>query len=89
MSKVNRRLLLAGYHALLDEAIAAGEIVTCDTRRLARAVGSMGGGSLIAWAVMREGTAEAFVRKDLETLLAPYRPVRPASRQASKRKTKR
>jgi AcrR family transcriptional regulator len=85
----NSTRILAGYRALLDEAIAAGEIVKCDTRRLARAVGSMGGGSLIAWAVMREGTAEAFVRKDLDTLLAPYRPARAGSRKPSKRKTKR
>lgn len=64
---------LAGYRTLLDEAVGAGHLVRCDTRRLARAVGSMGGGSLIAWAVLREGRAEAFVRRDLETLLAPYR----------------
>lgn len=64
---------VAGYRALLDEAIAAGEIVPCDTAGLARAVGAIAGGSLIAWAVFRSGTAEAWVRGDLETLLAPYR----------------
>ena len=85
----NSTRILAGYRALLDEAMAAGEIVKCDTRRLARAVGSMGGGSLIAWAVMRDGTAAAFVRKDLETLLAPYRPSRSNARKPAKRKTKR
>lgn len=69
----NSTRILAGYRKLLDQAIAAGELVKCDTRRLARAVGSMAGGSLIAWAVLREGTAEAFVRKDLETLLSAYR----------------
>ena len=69
----NSTRILAGYQALLEEAIAAGEIVACDTRRLARAVGAVSGGSLISWAVMREGTAEAYVRKDLDTLLAPYR----------------
>lgn len=87
----NSTRILAGYKKLLDEAIAAGELVPCDTRRLARAVGSMTGGSLIAWAVMREGTAEAFVRKDLETLLAPYRAAsRPKSQIATHtRKRKR
>ena len=69
----NSTRILAGYKVLLDEAIAAGELASCDTRRLARAVGSMAGGSLISWAVLRDGTAEAFVRKDLETLLALYR----------------
>jgi hypothetical protein len=39
----------------------------------AGAVGSMAGGSLIAWAVMRQGTAAQFVRRDLQTLLAPYK----------------
>jgi AcrR family transcriptional regulator len=68
----NSTRILAGYKALLDDAVTAGELAACDTRRLARAVGSMAGGSLISWAVLREGTAEAFVRKDLETLLAAY-----------------
>ena len=35
----------------------------------------MAGGSLISWAVFREGTAESWVRGDLETLLAVYRPA--------------
>ena len=83
----NSRRILAGYRALLDEAVKAGTLVKCDTARLARAVGSMGGGSLIAWAVIREGTAEAFVRTDLETLLAPYRPARRAARRRSRRPT--
>ncbi len=69
----NSTRILAGYRKLLAQAIAAGDLVRCDTRRLARAVGSMAAGSLIAWAVLREGTAEAFVRRDLDTLIAPYR----------------
>ena len=69
----NSRRILAGYKALLDEAVRTGDLVKCDTRRLASAVGSMAGGSLIAWAVMRQGSAQQFVRKDLQTLLAPYR----------------
>ena len=63
----------AGYRALLDEAIARKEIVPCETARLARAISAMAGGSLIGWAVFREGTAESWVRGDLETLLAAYR----------------
>jgi len=82
----NSTRILAGYKALLDDAVAAGELVKCDTRRLARAVVSMAGGSLISWAVLREGTAEAFVRKDLETLLTPYRSA--AARRGSTRKQK-
>lgn len=86
----NSARILAGYKALLDEAIAAGELATCDTRRLARAVGSMAGGSLISWAVLREGTAEAFVRKDLETLLAAYQTTTaPKGRRATAKRPER
>jgi AcrR family transcriptional regulator len=83
----NSRRIHAGYRALLDDAIAAGEVVECDTARLARAVGSMSGGSLIAWAVFRKGTAEAWVRADLVTLLEPYRKRqrRPGSRRRTRR----
>jgi AcrR family transcriptional regulator len=69
----NSTRILAGYRTLLAEAIEARELARCDTARLARAVGALAGGSLIAWAVHRKGTAEAYVRHDLETLLAPYR----------------
>jgi AcrR family transcriptional regulator len=51
------RRTLTGYRALLDDAVAAGELAPCDTARLARAVSAVSGGSLIGWAVFREGTA--------------------------------
>src|SRR5262245_51873522 len=70
------RRVLDGYRALLDEAVAAGELAPCDTARLARAVGALSGGALLAWAIHREGPAEAWVRADLATLLDPYRPAR-------------
>jgi AcrR family transcriptional regulator len=70
----NSRRLQAGYKALLDEAVAIGELAPCDTGRLARTVGAVSGGSLIAWAIMRDGPAEHWVREDLMMLLAPYRP---------------
>jgi AcrR family transcriptional regulator len=78
----------AGYRALLDEAIIAGELTPCDTARLARAVGALSGGSLLGWAVHRRGTAEAWVRDDLATLLDRYRPTAPR-RQAGKRAAKK
>jgi AcrR family transcriptional regulator len=64
---------LAGYRALLKDAIAAGELKALDTARMARAINSLAGGSLISWAILREGSAERWVRRDVETLLAPYR----------------
>ena len=63
----------AGYRALLDEALRRGELVKCNTAQLARAVSAIAGGSLISWGVFRTGTAERWVRADLEMLLAPYR----------------
>lgn len=64
---------LAGYRALLEEAVAAGELVACDTVRLARAVGALSGGSLIGWATYGKGSAGEWVGEDLATLLDPYR----------------
>jgi AcrR family transcriptional regulator len=90
----NSRRIHAGYRALVGDAIAAGQLVDCDTDRLAQAVGSMSGGSLIAWAVYRKGTAESWVRRDLETLLRPYRksakrPSSTSSRAQPSRKRRR
>jgi AcrR family transcriptional regulator len=77
----NTQRTIAGYRALLDEAVAAGELLPCDTARLARAISSMSGGSLLSWAILREGSSLDWVRGDLATLLDPYRPVSaPASR---------
>lgn len=63
---------VAGYRSLLKEAIAAGQLKPHDTLRMARAINAIAGGSLIAWAVFREGTARRWLGRDLETLLAPY-----------------
>jgi hypothetical protein len=67
------RAMQRGYSALLNDAVEARELAPCDTRRLARAVEVVAAGSLIGWAIHRKGKAEAWVRTDLETLLAPYR----------------
>lgn len=90
MLKMSRRME-AGYVALLDEAVRAGELARCDTRVLARAISAIAGGSLISWAVFREGTAETWVRRDLETLVGPYRAGRKTRRRGRRpgaRKTK-
>ena len=78
----NSRRMTAGYRRLLDEAVAARELVRCDTARLARAVGAISGGSLIGWAILRAGPAERYVRTDLMTLLAPYKRAKTAGRSA-------
>ena len=65
------RAMQAGIKALLDEAIAEGDLVCRDTTRLARAVQTMIGGALLQWAIDREGKVNDRLREDLDTLLRP------------------
>jgi len=78
--------VLAGYEALIRDAIDAGELLECDVPRLARAIQAVSGGSLINWAIHREGRVAPFVRRDVETLLRPLmrtpRVARPSRRGA-------
>jgi hypothetical protein len=72
--------VLAGYEALIRDAIDAGELLACNAPRLAQAIQAVTGGSLINWAIHRDGRVAAFVRRDLETLLRSLRPTKPAAR---------
>jgi AcrR family transcriptional regulator len=77
------RGMIAGIKALLDEAVEAGELQRCDTTRLARAVHGLIGGSLLQWAIDRDGKATDRLREDLESLLKPrYCPPRERRRLA-------
>jgi AcrR family transcriptional regulator len=58
---------------LLDDAVAAGELRKCDTGELARLFQQVNGGSMLDWAVFREGTLADWLRAYLEALLRPYR----------------
>lgn len=78
-----RAITLAQFRAmreetrkLLDAAVAARELVRCDTARLARLFQQVYGGSMLDWAVYREGSLVSWVRRDLKFLLVPYRRVR-------------
>ena len=73
LALANSRATMAGYRALLDEAVTAGELVPCDTARLVRALTAMSSGSMLSWAIMREGTVIQWLRDDIETLLGPFR----------------
>jgi AcrR family transcriptional regulator len=73
MALESSRRVIAGYRALLEDAVKARELEPCDTAALARAVEALSGGSLIGWAIHRRGNAERWVRDDLLTLLGPYR----------------
>jgi AcrR family transcriptional regulator len=56
---------------LLNDAVTAGELQVCDTRRLARAVQSLLSGSMLQWAIDRDSTVLERVHEDLDTLLRP------------------
>ena len=73
---VASRGLRDGIKALIRDAVAAGELVRCDASRLAMAVLATMNGSLLNWAVHREGPLVAFVRRDLKTVIEPYRTKR-------------
>jgi AcrR family transcriptional regulator len=64
-----------GIRDLVRDAIRAGELVPCHAGRLASALQATMNGSLLNWAVHREGTLVAWVRRDLKTVLKPYRTV--------------
>jgi AcrR family transcriptional regulator len=58
---------------LLDDAVAAEELKPCDTADLARLIQQVNGGAMLAWAVYRKGSLAAWLRRSLESQLAPYR----------------
>ena len=79
------RAFTAEMQALLDAGVAARELVKCDTARLALLVQEVLHGSLVTWAIFREGSAREWVWRDLEALLGPYLV---ASRRRQTRRTR-
>jgi hypothetical protein len=69
----NSRAMMAGYRALVEESVKAGELVSCDAARLVRALCAISSGSMLSWAIVRQGTVKQWLRQDIETLLGPYR----------------
>jgi len=61
--------MLDRARSLLDAAVAAGELEPCDTARLARAVQVTFNGSLLTWAVHRQGRVQEWVADDMAFLL--------------------
>jgi AcrR family transcriptional regulator len=62
-----------GLRALVNDAVKAGELRRCDAGRLASALQATMNGSLLNWSVHREGAVVAWIRRDLQTVLEPYR----------------
>jgi AcrR family transcriptional regulator len=80
------RGMQAGIKALLDEAVAEGELAPTDTMRLARNVQAMIGGSLLQWAIDREGRVADRLSEDLDALLySRYSPSRDRRRPPRRR----
>jgi AcrR family transcriptional regulator len=61
---------------LLDEAVAAGELISCDTNELARLLQTVYNGAMLIWAIYRKGSLAAHVRADVKALLRPHIPRR-------------
>jgi AcrR family transcriptional regulator len=73
----NARATRQEIETLLQGAAAAGELRReVDVQSLARTVETVIGGSLMSWACYREGPAAAWIRRDLEAVLAPHLPRR-------------
>jgi len=78
---VHSRGMHAGIKTVLDEAVAEGELAPTDTARLARAVLAMIGGSLLQWAIDRDGKVADRLKEDLDALLkSKYSPSRDRQR---------
>jgi AcrR family transcriptional regulator len=86
---VHSRNTQAAIAKLLDEAVDAGELRPCDTTRLARAVQATMGGSLLQWAIDREGKVTDRLREDLDSLLRPRHCQSRDRRRHPRRKIKR
>lgn len=56
----------------LDEMVRAKELKPCDTGALARVIQLGYGGSMLQWAIERQGKVGDCVRRDLEFILEPY-----------------
>ncbi len=70
---VQSRATRDGFQKLLGEAIAAGELARgTDARKLAHAVEAVLSGSLLTWAIYREGSAASWIRYRVDAVLAPH-----------------
>jgi AcrR family transcriptional regulator len=70
---VQARATRAGLRGLLEAAIAAGELKRgTDAARLARTVEAIISGSLMTWAFYHEGSADRWIRDDVNAVLEPH-----------------
>ena len=75
LARENAHNAVTGFKSLLEEAIARGEIAdnSIDTAQLAETIYSLTLGTLMRWSVYGEGCYREMIRKELDTLLRPFR----------------
>jgi len=62
---------------VIDDAVVTGELSRdVDADALARIIETTLSGSLITWAIYRDGDAASWLRTDIDAVLAPYLPRR-------------
>lgn len=84
------RVTRQAYHAMVGEAVAAGELAAgTDVDAVARAVDTAVNGSLMTWAVHREGSAADWIEHDVRAVLAPHLPGPTVGTKTAARRTAR
>lgn len=68
---IGARATLVELQKILDDAVKARRLRRCDTKQLALALHSVIGGAMLAWAVLRAGTAESMMLSAVDTLIEP------------------
>jgi AcrR family transcriptional regulator len=68
------RAMLVEISALIEEAVAAGELGDCDPDGVGRTVQNSYNGALVTWAIYREGTLAEWMRGEVEAVLEGYGP---------------
>ncbi len=94
LAQEQARVTTRHVERLLQEAVDAGEIAGAEVRQLARTLQEVMSGALLSWAILRTGPPEAWLRRELEAVVAPYRvraqkKARPAPRAAKTGKPRR
>lgn len=65
------RALRREIRVLVRQAIRAGELGRCNADQLARTIQATINGSLLQWAIEREGDLQPWIRRNIATVLAP------------------
>jgi len=85
----NARATRRQIESLLRSAVHEGALkADVDTRRLARTVETVIGGSLMSWACYQTGSAARWIRRDLDAVLQPYEAPAHRSRASARRRSK-